>query len=472
MTVDPRSALRELLKQNPGGQIHLLGIGGVGMAGLAGLLNAQGFTVSGCDKVANRLTLRLNQAGISTAIGHDPAHLDQRPFLVIRSTALPVNHPEIAAANAASMPVYRRGEVLAVLLESYTSVAISGTHGKTTTTALTTHVLRATGERPSFFIGGEWEQPGCVYGEGPGRVMVAEADESDGTLKAYHPDIAVITGIDFDHMEHFENEAAFIAVFEAFARQTRQQVIYCADHVRLASWMASRPNAISYGFAPEARWRATALKESPEGSSFEVWLDGECLGVASLSVPGRHNVQNALAALAVAQVLGRSMIEAMASLKTFLPVRRRLERVGGWHGAAIYSDYAHHPTEIRALIQSVRQKGYRRVLAIFQPHRYTRTRALGADFPASFEGVDHLVLAPVYAASEDPLEGGATKDLEAHFKADGRMAVQRVDQLNEAWPLVRDQLGEGDVLLLVGAGDVDQIAEVIRREQDNDANTV
>ncbi len=454
---DPVQRIQQILNARPGGAVHLLGIGGVGMAGLASFLQHRGFQVSGCDLEANPFTSRLQDAHITVLKGHDPAHLDVDPILLIRSTAVPEDHPEVLHAHKRAIPVYRRGEVFPALLRDEYTIAVSGTHGKTTTTALCAHVLRTCGRHPSFFVGGEWGEAGRVFDAGKEPMVIAEADESDGTLIHYQPNVSVITGIDYDHMEHFADETEFVGVFRRFIEQTSDRTIICADDERLRALVKGRPRPLTYGFAADADVRAVEVEESAERTSFTLLVKGADTGRFELPLTGRHNVQNALAALAVAHHLQIPLDQAGAALSTFRPVRRRFERVGVWRGVPVYSDYAHHPTEIKALIGAARQLQPRRLLAIFQPHRYSRTRALGNSFPSAFEGVDHVILAPIYAASEQPLEGGRLEDLAMHFLAHGDVSFRTARDLDDAWAQFEAFAREGDLLLLVGAGDIERL---------------
>lgn len=469
-TTLPADSIRSLLRDNPAGRVHLLGIGGVGMAALAGLLRARGFMVDGCDLQRNRFTARLEETGIQVAIPHDPAHLEPVPTCCVCSTAVPLNQPECGAACDQGIPLARRGDVLAALLRDEAAIAICGTHGKTTTTAMTVHTLRATCGLPTFLVGGDWEAPGRVFEQGPLPLTVVEADESDGTLAVYNPAWTVVTGIDYDHMEHFASESAFLNVFAAVLRQTQHTIIYCRDDPRLTDLVGrtdSGINRVAYGLHSTADWRAMDLESDGAATWFTLMHLNQEIGRFRLPVPGRHNVQNALAALSVVAVQGGDVKQAAAALAEFQPVRRRFESLGTWRGVPIYSDYAHHPTEIKALLQTARSLARRRVLAIFQPHRYTRTRTLGPDFPAAFEGVDWLVLAPVYPASESPLPGGTTENLAQHFAA-GRPGIRCscARDLSDAWRLFVGEAQPGDILLLVGAGDIEQLAEHVRADDE------
>jgi len=406
-------------------RIHLIGIGGIGMAGLAFLLKARGHDVSGCDLQQNRQTEWLRKNGINLFSGHDPFHLSGVDW-VIRTTAVPDTHPELAAAT---MPVSRRGEVLAALLADRFTIAVSGTHGKTTTTAIIAQLLGC-----GYCIGGEISGEEGVARDG--EVMVVEADESDGTVAAYHPDIAVITNIEYDHMEHHGSTESFEACFEQFIANTKQKVIYCADDPAAARLCQKHPLAKPYS------------------------LHTSCSMLHALPLPGRHNKLNAMAAVAVARETEMDDEAIGVAFRQICPVKRRFEIVHKGEYTVV-SDYAHHPTEIRAVIETAREKlKPKRLLAVFQPHRYTRTKALIDDFPSAFEGLDGLWLLPVYAASEPPVEGGTSAALSAHFPADKTPVLAA--SLESAWAEIKTELRRGDVLLIMGAGDIEQLAEWAR----------
>ncbi len=403
-------------------RIHMLGIGGIGMAGLALLLKERGHCVTGCDEQESRQTAWLREKGIPVLIGHDPSHLKNTEW-VIRTTAVPDDHPEVANAT---VTVSRRGEVLPALLRDRVTIAVSGTHGKTTTTSMIAQILGC-----GYCIGGE--VPGFDGVAKDGEIMVVEADESDGTVANYHPDIAVITNIEYDHMEHHASVEAFEACFRTFIANTRQKIVYCAEDPAAARLCAGNSKAVPYRFAP--------LK---------------------VSLPGRHNQLNACAALEVARQW-KNETEILQALGKIKPVRRRFERI--FEGEyTIISDYAHHPTEIRTLVQTTLETlKPERLLGVFQPHRYTRTKALMADFPPAFHGLEKLWLLPVYAASEKPLAGGTTDDLFGNFSQSGKPDVKNVLSLEDAWRDIHRELRAGDVLLIIGAGDIEQLAERARR---------
>ena len=410
-----------------GGHVHLMGIGGIGMAGVAWLLKERGFTVSGCDLRRNRQTEWLARNGILIEAGHAAAHIDSSVSWLVRSTAVPDTHPEVKAALEHGLPVSRRGEVLPALMRARTCIAVSGTHGKTTTTAMIAQLLNC-----GYCIGGE---VGGFEGVArDGEVMVVEADESDGTVAGYTPDYAVITNIDYDHMEHHASESAFAGCFEQLIQNTRRKVYYCSDDPIARRLCAAHPKCEPFFFPAEP---------------------------LPLALPGRHNQWNASAALAVCGNW-KTSDELLAKLEKIKPVRRRFETVFESDGVRVISDYAHHPTEIAALVQTALELKPKRLLAVFQPHRYTRTLALGADFPPSFESIDTLWLVPVYAASEQPIEGGTSLDLIARFSDEWNGRLQYAPTLDAAWNEVCAALQPGDLLLIIGAGDIEQLAEQAR----------
>jgi UDP-N-acetylmuramate--alanine ligase len=455
------AAVRTRLEQGAG-EVHLVGAAGFGMAGIAIHLAGRGFRVSGCDRSPNRISEWLIARGIPVRTGHDALHLEAGVDWVVRSTAVPSDSPEILEADRRGIPVFARGAVLSALLHGRTSVAVSGTHGKTTTSAMIAQILETAGRRPGFCIGGEVSALGGVAGTGGDRVLVVEADESDGTVMLYEPEIAVITNIEYDHMEHFETEELLVQCFAAFAANSRR-VVYCVDDPRAAAVCGRLPNARPYGFSDAADIRGAGLKEDAESVSFHVLERGRELALVRLPVGGRHNALNALGAVAASLCLGVSPLAAAAALMGFIPVRRRFEKVWDSSDLMVVSDYAHHPTEIRALVQTALRLN-RRVVGVFQPHRFTRTRALGRDFPSAFEGMHEVVLVPVYAASEAPIEGGTSEDLFRHFLSFGKVRARYTPSLTAAWEVLRSVLRRGDVLLVIGAGDVETLALQARDE--------
>ncbi len=460
----PESTTLHSLIATGTGHVHLAGICGVGMAGLAILLKARGFRVSGCDKMVNKLAGWLRERGIEVQENHSPAHVAGSVDWLVRSAAVPESSDEIAAALSRGIPVFKRGEVLPALLAESPSIAVAGTHGKTTTTTFIAQVLTSAGLSPSFCIGGEVEPLGGVAGIGTGAMTLVEADESDGTLALYAPEIAVVTNIEFDHMEHFASIEAFETCFLTFVGQTRRRVVYCADDPRAERICGSRSTSLSYGFSEQAALRARITLASATASEFLVTFKGTPLGLFTVPAPGRHNILNALACLAVGLEYGLPADRLRESLQKAVLPRRRFERIIDRDDITVISDYAHHPSEIAALISAARTLNRGRILAVFQPHRYTRTLALGPDYPPSFEHVDEMVLCPVYAASEAPLPGGSIWDLYTHCRKAGAHTVSVATSLQQAWDYCRGQLRLNDLLLVIGAGDVERIAGWARTE--------
>jgi UDP-N-acetylmuramate-alanine ligase len=415
--------IKELLSESR--RIHMIGIGGIGMAGLAALLHDRGHTISGCDEQENRQTDWLRQKGISIDIGRDISHVNGVDW-VIRTTAVPDHHPEVLAAD---VPVSRRGEVLPELLRDRFTIAVSGTHGKTTTTAMIAQILQC-----GFYIGGEVD--GFSGTARDGKIMVVEADESDGTVELYHPDISVITNIEYDHMEHHESAAAFEACFERFIQNTREKIVYCSEDTAAVRLCKSNKNAVGYS--------ASELPPQVE-----------------VSLPGDHNRMNAAAAFEVCRrwLSDEQIVRALERLR---PVKRRFEIVRKVPYTVV-SDYAHHPTEIRMLVQTAK-KLFRpeRLIALFQPHRYSRTQALLDDFPPAFDGVDEVWFLPVYAASEPPMQGGKIEDLLGSFKKYRSEGIKKILSLTDAWQTLNEEMKDGDVLLIIGAGDIEKVANQAR----------
>ncbi|RKX45561.1 MAG: hypothetical protein DRP64_04535 [Verrucomicrobia bacterium] len=423
--MNPVDLAQELIEK--GGHVHMIGVGGIGMAGVAFLLKERGFIVTGCDVQENRQTTWLRESGIQIFSGHDKSHIAESIDWIVRSTAVPDTHPEVRCSIELGIPVSRRGEVLPALMRERTCIAISGTHGKTTTTAMIAQVLGC-----GYCVGGEIAGIDGVAMDG--ETMVVEADESDGTVAGYTPDYAVITNIEYDHMEHHASESDFIGCFDRLIRNTKEKVYYCAADP-IASQLCSGSQKCEPFFYPQPR--------------------------IPLPLPGNHNQWNAAAAMAVSK-RWKTEAEIIQALGNIRPIRRRFEIVFEGGGIQIVSDYAHHPTEIAALIQAALELEPKRLLGVFQPHRYTRTLALRADFPPAFQGLEKLWLVPVYAASEQPIEGGTTKDLISRFSNDWKGRLHYRQTLDAAWADIQSELREGDLLLIIGAGDIEQLAEWAR----------
>ncbi len=439
------------------GRIHLAGVCGIGMAGLAVLLKDRGYEVDGCDTESAALGAWLEAKGISVASGHDAAHLGSDLKMLIRTPAVPESHPEIQAASDSGLPVLRRGVVLPRLLTDTTSIAVCGTHGKTSTATFIAQLLRACGVDTSYCIGGDIESLGGCAGVGTDPMLVVEADESDGTLQFYRPTIGLITNVEYDHMEHFADEAAFTSCFEQFAAQCVERLVVCGDDER-ALMMGARAQAVTtYGIAPESDYRACDVEWSADGVRFALHIRGTCVGGAQVNLLGMHNVRNLLGAITVLVESGVEPAVVLQHLASVALPKRRLETVVR-SDVHVISDYAHHPTEIAAVMTVLTSLPASRRIVVYQPHRYTRTLALGDQFPPAFEGADEVILIPVYPASEAPIVGGTIWDLYERFRTQSELDVTVADSLEHAWSYLRHHLKSGDLLAVLGAGDVECIA--------------
>jgi UDP-N-acetylmuramate--alanine ligase len=432
----------------------MLGIGGVGMAGLALLLKEKGWQVSGCDAYPGPLLTWLNDLGISAVVGHDPDHLSSALMFLVRSPAVPWSEPELQTAMAAGIPVIDRGRLLPELLKSRPTIAVAGTHGKTTTASMIAWCLAASGRPHSYCIGGVCPGLGSVARVDTEGWTVVEADESDGTLRYYVPDIAVITSMDLDHVDYYNEPSRLNDVFGTFAGQAQKLIV---PENEAMAFQTRTGGVVSFGFGEKAAWRAVDVVMTANGSQFDVMVEGAHQGTVCLSVPGRHNIANALAAMAAGQWVGLTMVEMIAALAAFQLPRRRYELVASGQGIQVISDYAHHPVEISALLDQARLSNPKRIVAVFQPHRYSRTKAFRESFAEVLSKMDEVILVPVYAASEPFIEGGTSNELYASCHHRGFRKVQKSTSVRHAWELLRQVWRAGDLVLIIGAGDVDQI---------------
>ena len=436
--------------------IHFVGIGGIGMSGIAEILAERGVKVSGCDLRPSAASDLLSSRGIRVSIGHDPAHLEGVDLVVITS-AIHGAHAEVDAARARRIPVMKRKEVLGALVNDKRGVGVSGTHGKTTTSAMIAVVLEEAGLDPTIVIGGMLRNIGSNARSGKGDLAVVEADEYDRSFHELHPQIAVVTNIEADHLEYYGSFDAIAESFRVFVEGIKPggAVVGCIDDPTVAALLKkTKQRAIRYGLADNADLRATHIRFDERGSRFQV----PGVGWFRLFVPGEHNVRNALAAIAVARELGIATSVMAAGLAKFLGVDRRFQLLGEFAGALIVDDYAHHPTEIRATLTAART-GYpnRRIVALFQPHLYTRTRDFAREFGESLKVADVALVAPIYAAREEPIEG-----ITARLIADAVEGVEFVEGSNEQIvEKLRQRLRPNDLFVTLGAGDVHEISEAL-----------
>ncbi len=424
------------------------------MAGLALLIKSLGWRVDGCDAAPGPLLSWLNEQGVATSVGHDPTHLAARPAAVVRSPAVPWSHPELVAALDRKIPVIDRGRLLPALLRTRSTVAVAGTHGKTTTASMIAWCLAHAGQPVSYCIGGVCPGLDAVARIEPDGWMVVEADESDGTLRHYHPAVGVVTALDLDHVDYYADESAMQSVYRTFAAQSGVAIVPAAStgHPGWSGFACT-----TFGEETHAAVRATHIRLAADGSDFDLVAEGESPCPVHLGVPGRHNVLNALAAWAALRAGGMPAGDVASGLSSFRLPRRRFETVIDAGGIRVITDYAHHPVEIKALVDQVRLLAPRRIIAVFQPHRYSRTRAFREGFVDVLAGLDLVVLAPVYSASEPFVEGGTSADLHAEAVRRGHATMHLAESLDDAWVRVRRDLQPGDVVLIIGAGDVDRI---------------
>ena len=438
-------------------RVHVVAIGGAGMSAIATVLVEQGHQVSGSDQVAGPAIERLRGLGVRVHVGHDAAHLGDAELVVV-STAVPADNVEVLAARDRHIPVLRRIDLLPALAERQPFLSVSGTHGKTTTTSMLATALVAAGEEPSFLIGAEVASLGGAAAHGSGRWFVIEADESDGSFLAGPRAAALVTNVEPDHLEYWGGWDELRDGFHRFLSETDGPRVVCSDDPEAAA-IGARVGAVGYGCATAADYRIDDLELSSEGSRFSlVHATGRVPVV--VPAPGLHNALDAAGALAVVGELGVDLHAAAQGLARFTGASRRFERRGSVGGIEFVDDYAHLPTEIRAALAAGRSGGWSRVVAVFQPHRYSRTEALWAEFATSFDDADLLVLTEVYAAGEAPREGIDGSLLVAAVRAARPdQEVRWCPTLGDVVDTLADELRPGDLCMTIGAGDVTTIAD-------------
>ena len=439
--------------------IHMIGVGGAGMSGIAEVLTRRGHVVTGSDLKESPYTRRLREAGITVYIGHAPDQVGDADRVVI-STAIPKTNPELLQARRRSIPVIPRAAALAWILQGGSSVAVAGTHGKTTTTSMTAHVLEALGENPTALIGGELNDIGSNVAFGRSDLIVAEADESDRSFLYLGPQAAVITNIEFDHPDFYSSLDDVVETFVQFVRSLPEDghLIICADDPRCSLVAAEAPCPVTtYGIA------SGDLRAKIAGpSSYVLFEDHHRRGEVELGVYGRHNVLNSLAAAGVARWFGHQAYEAALTLRNFGGVRRRFQEKGEQAEVRVVDDYAHHPTELSATLAAARSTmpGNGRVIAVFQPHRYSRTRALYREFGASFSSADAVLVTEVYGAGEMPQPGVNGKLIvDAICETRGHPEVYYIPQQDAIPAVLQSVTRRGDLVLTLGAGDISKAGE-------------
>jgi len=449
-----------------GAYAHFIGVGGAGMSGLAKVLNDRGFEVTGSDLRMSRYAAALSEAGVKVHVGHDGSNLGD-PGVVVVSSAIPESNPELSEARRRGIPVWQRAKMLAELAGTQRTIAVAGTHGKTSTSSMTAAAMSSMGLDPTFLIGGELNDVGSNARCGAGDYYVVEADESDGSFLELSPYVAIITNVEADHLDHYGSLEAVIDAFKEFIGRVDPEgvAVLCADDPILMGLAPTCPGrVVTYGRHAGADVRTTAIEQVRGGVRFEAsFPDGRHVSTA-LSVPGEHMAVNATGVLAALWALGLDVEGASAGLSGFSGVKRRFERIGEAAGVTVVDDYAHHPTEVRATLRAAKGAGYERVWVVFQPHRFTRTAALGAEFGASFEDADCVVLMDVYSAGEAPVPGISGKTvLDALLGVRPRARAAYFPHRSDVAAYVAGRARPGDIVMTMGAGDVTTMApEIVR----------
>ena len=442
-------------------KIHLIGVAGSGMSGIAALLLELGHDVSGSDKVNTLETDRLQRLGLRFLPQHR-AEDTNNADLIVYSSAIKLDNPILVKANALGKPITRRAEALAAIMRGKRGIVIAGMHGKTTTSAMTAHVLRQGGLHPSHYVGAEIPILGTnAHWDTRGEYFVAEGDESDGTVRCYHPEHSLILNIEEEHLDFYVDLAAIEQVFVQLAEQTSGTIFYNADDPNCTRLYAQREGAISYGFSENADYRGADIELRDFVSAFCVYRKGEQLGEAVLNVPGQHNVQNAVGVIALATELGIPFEKIAASLRKFEHARRRFEIKYQSDRFLLVDDYAHHPTEIRATLRTARSTGRKRVLTMFQPHRYSRTKALRKEFGMAFDDADRVIVTDIYAASEAPIPGISGQTIADEIARHGHRGVSYQPRLEWVHRDVGNMLSTGDLVLSLGAGNIHEQLSIL-----------
>jgi UDP-N-acetylmuramate--L-alanine ligase/UDP-N-acetylenolpyruvoylglucosamine reductase len=442
-------------------KIHLVGVAGSGMSGIAALLLELGHDVSGSDKASTVETDRLQRLGLRF---HENHHADDArdADLVVFSSAIRIDNPILSSARDFGKPAVRRAEALAAIMRGRRPIVIAGMHGKTTTSAMTAHVLREAGLHPSHYVGAEIPILGSnAHWDPLGEYFVAEGDESDGTLRCFHPEHTLILNIEKEHLDFYVDLAAIEKVFAQLIKQTTGMLFYSADDGNTVRLCAQRIPAVSYGFSENADYRGTDIELRDFASVFCVYLWGQQLGEVVLNVPGRHNVHNAIGVIALANELGIPFEKIAASLRKFEHARRRFEIKYASGRFLLVDDYAHHPTEIRATLKTARSTRRKRVLTMFQPHRFSRTKALCHEFGGAFDDADRIVVTNVYAASEAPIPGISGQTIADEIARHGHRGVSYQPHLEWVHRDVGNMLNSGDLVVSLGAGNIHEQLSIL-----------
>ncbi len=442
---------------------HFIGIGGIGMSGIARYLLGQGEPVSGSDSKESPTVISLRKMGCEVFLGHNPDNVHGAAE-VVTSSAIRADNPEVAEAKRLGIPVIHRSKKLAQLVNAHRGITIAGTHGKTTTSSMVATMLLHAGIAPSYVIGGIVNTFSDNAGSGNSEWFVIEADESDGSLIEYRPEIAVLTNIEMDHLDFYRDTVHLHEIFAEHLQNVQPGgfVVYCSDDpgvLRLVGHAVGSDRLfLSYGLREGADIRAENLTFEDLGSSFDVVTSQGKLGSVSLQVPGRHNVQNSLAAVTIGLHVGLDIDQIAKGLHEFLGVQRRFQILGRTELCTVVDDYAHHPSEIVATLSAARQSHKNRIIGVFQPHRYSRTKSLAKDFGAAFGNADEVIIVDIYGAGEEPMPNVSSDMLVRHIQENGHPNARYIGDLQAAEDFVADNLQPDDLIITLGAGDVWKIS--------------
>ncbi len=459
------------------GTVHIIGIGGIGMSAIAELLAAKGFAVQGSDQKDSANVQRLREKGIRVFIGHDSVNLVGARFVVI-SSAIKDNNPELVAARAKGLAIIRRSEMLAELMRLYSTISVTGTHGKTSTTSMLAHVFEDAGSDPTVIAGGIINSWGSNARLGQGEWMIVEADESDGTFNRIPTQIGIVTNIDPEHLDFFGDVETMHQEYEAFYRNIPFYglIVTCIDHPVVCSMIDKLQlrrdgrRLLTYGTRPTADIVLTDVRFRGGATLFDAELGARVAGGARsllnwrIPMPGRHNVLNALATIAVAAEAGIPDNAIRQALLSFPGVKRRFQVTGAWKGISIYDDYGHHPVEIAAVLKAARESTEGRVIAVAEPHRYSRVRDLFDDFCRALNQADMVIVGPLYSAGEQPITGIDNVALAEGIRDLEHTAVVAVDDPRDIAPLIRRHARSGDIVICFGAGNSTEWARLLPGE--------
>ena len=445
-------------------RVHFVGIGGIGMSGIAEVLLNLGYAVTGSDLHESEVTGRLRKMGAQVFVGHQEDNLKANPSVVVISTAVKYSNPEVLEARRRPIPVIPRAEMLAELMRMKYGLAVAGSHGKTTTTSMIAAVLSTAGLDPTMVIGGQVHMLGTNAKIGQGEILVAEADESDGSFLLLSPTIAVVTNIDREHMDFHQTMERLNESFLNFINKIPFYglAVLCLDNAQVRVLLPKvRKRFATYGLSADADFSAQDLQMKPAGVEYTVLHHAKPLGNLRLRLPGRHSATNALAAVTVGYELEIPFSQVAEALDGFTGIHRRFEIKGEPQGIMVIDDYGHHPAEIQATISAIRDSWKRPLTVIFQPHRFSRTYDLFDEFLTAFEGADRLVLTEIYAAGEDPIDGVTSEALYQAIKRRGHMEVEFISDKDQIVNQLAAKLNPGDIALTLGAGDIYKVGEAL-----------